>query len=91
MLFESTIASLKPPPQRTFDAIHHAFLRHNSSTNKTYSILADNSKNIYQTNDDLVLLYHSEPQDRLTKFIQDYLPILFKVSLTLFLPSPQKY
>jgi hypothetical protein len=74
------LASIKAPPKRTFEAIHHALFR-TDEENKEYSVLTGSSGNLYDKNKDLVLLKHPEHQDRLTEFMHNYLPVLFTVSL----------
>ncbi|KAF2666786.1 hypothetical protein BT63DRAFT_427199 [Microthyrium microscopicum] len=76
LLFESTMASIKPPPKRTFEAIRHALYRKDDQNNE-YSILTGSSQDMYSSNDDLVLLNHPGEQDRLTQFMHHYLPVLF--------------
>ena len=80
MLFESTLAVLKSPPSRTFDAIHHASKRFNKAAKRWDPVLGGYSATLYSTNDDLVLLKQPEHDDRLTAFVHKYLPVLFVVS-----------
>jgi hypothetical protein len=79
-MFESSLAMLRAPPARTFDAIHHAFTRFNATANRKDPVLAGYSATLYSSNDDLVLLKQPQHEDRLTAFVHSYLPVLFVVS-----------
>jgi hypothetical protein len=79
LLFESTLAVIKPPPKRTFDAIYHASTRFNETENRRDTIFSGCSAELYSTDDDLVLLKQPAYEDRLTLFVQRYLPVIFAV------------
>jgi hypothetical protein len=79
-MFESTLASLGPPPVRTFDAINHAATRYDKTLKQRDSIMIGSSAKLYTTNEDLVVLKRAEFEDRLTSFVQRYLPVFFIVS-----------
>jgi hypothetical protein len=79
LLFESTLAILKPPPSRTFDAIYDKSRLFNETTKQWNPLLGGCSSTLYSTNDDLVLLKQPEHEDRLTAFVHKYLPVLFVV------------
>ena len=90
LLFESTLAILKPPPSRTFDTVHHAFMRENKSEARWDPVLGGHSAELYRKDDDLVVLKQPIYEDRITVFVQKYLSVLFIVgacssSLNLFL------
>lgn len=78
-MFESTLASLGPPPVRTFDAINRAATRYDESLKQREPIMIGTSVKLYSTNEDLVVLKQVEFEDRLTGFVQRYLPVLFMV------------
>ena len=79
LIYESTLASLGPPPARTFDAVHHAATHHDKISKQQESIFDGHSARLYSTNTDLVVLKKPEYEDRLTCFIQRYLHIIFLV------------
>lgn len=79
---ESTLAVLKAPPTRTFDALNNAFLRFNKSANRWDPVLGGHSATLYSTNEDLVLLKQPEQSDRFTEFAERYLAFLFVVRST---------
>ncbi|KAH7074132.1 hypothetical protein FB567DRAFT_190544 [Paraphoma chrysanthemicola] len=77
LMFESSLAMLKAPPRRTFEAINHAFTRFNKTANRRDPVLAGYSSTLYSSNDDLVMLKQPQHEDRLTSFVQSKLPVLF--------------
>lgn len=79
LVLESTLAGLGPPPSRTYDAIHHAAFKRDTQLGNRESILHGYSANIYAENVDLVVLRQPDFEDRLTAWVQKYLPILFMV------------
>jgi len=81
LLFESTLAMLKMPPSRTFDAFQHAFMRYNERENRWDPILSGFSAELYSNNEDLVLLKQPTHEDRLTAFVHQYLAVFFAVSI----------
>ena len=85
LLSESQMAQLGPPPIRTFDAVHHASTRFNKAANHRDLIFGGHSATLYERNDDLVLLKQPAHEDRVTTFVQQYLPVLFLVRTTQFL------
>ena len=78
-MFESTLAILKPPPSRTFEAVHYGAMHFDDANKKWHSVLGGKSAKLYSRNDDLVLLKQPEYEDRLTAFVHRYLPVLFVV------------
>jgi len=76
------MAQLGPPPIRTFDAVHHASTRYNKVADQRESIFGGYSAILYERNDDLVLLKQPAYEDRVTTFVQRYLPVLFLVRTT---------
>lgn len=87
LIYESTLASLGPPPARTFDAVHHAATRYDKKSKQQESIFDGHSARLYNTNTDLVVLKQPEYEDRLTGFVQRYLPIIFVVRDETITPS----
>ena len=85
LLSESRMAQLGPPPIRTFDAVRHASTRFNEAANHRDPIFGGHSATLYKRNDDLVLLKYTAYEDRVTTFVQQYLPVLFLVRTTQFL------
>jgi len=76
------MAQLGPPPIRTFDAVHHASTRFNKVANQRDPIFGGHSATLYEINHDLVLLKQPAHEDRVTTFVQQYLPVLFLVRVT---------
>ncbi|KAF2850414.1 hypothetical protein T440DRAFT_507903 [Plenodomus tracheiphilus IPT5] len=76
LLQEGALATIAPPPLRTFDAMHFAASRSSKDSGRLDSVLGGCSAELYRRNDDLVLLKHPEPQDRLTAFVLGYLSVL---------------
>lgn len=81
LLFESTLAILRPPPPRTFDAIQHAFHRYDDQEDRYDPILGGFSAGFYSQRDKLVLLKQPIHEDRVTAFVQKYLAVLFTVGV----------
>jgi uncharacterized membrane protein YkgB len=79
-MFESSLAMMKAPPKRNFEAIHNAFTRFNKAAKRTDPVLAGHSATLYSTNDELVMLKQPQYEDRLTKMVHKWLPVLFIVS-----------
>jgi hypothetical protein len=79
-MFESSLAMLKAPPKRSFEAIQHAFTRFNKTAGRTDPLLAGHSSTLYSSNDELVMLKQLEYEERLTTLVHRYLPVLFIVS-----------
>ncbi|KAH6629701.1 hypothetical protein C7974DRAFT_395030 [Boeremia exigua] len=75
LLFECTLACVKSPPSRTFEAVFHASTRFNKDSKEHDPILGGSSSKLYSLNDDLVLLKQPEHNDRLTAFVQRFLPV----------------
>jgi hypothetical protein len=79
LLFESTLAVLKPPPLRTFEAVQHAFNRYNDQEKRWDPVLGGFSASLYSQKDTLILLKQPIHEDRVTAFVQKYLAIFFTV------------
>jgi hypothetical protein len=79
IIFESTIASLSSPPQRTLEAFRHEFYRSKSSRDEGFSLLGGQSARLLEDESDLIALRSMPNEDRLTKLIRDHFPVLFKV------------
>ena len=92
MLFESTLAALGPPPNRTFDAINHKMTK-GKGNGEAATALEGCSAGLYSKNDDLVLLKQPLHEDRLTSFVQRYLAVILIVSYIaiLLLESPNSF
>jgi hypothetical protein len=67
----------------------HATTRFNEDSKLNEPILGGYSAALYSQNEDLVMLKQPEHEDRLTAFVQRYLPVFFLVSrhLALFPPA----
>lgn len=74
-MFESTLASLGPPPVRIFDAINHDTTRYDKAPKQREPIMIGSSAKLYTTDEDLVVLKQPEFEDMLTSFVQRYLPV----------------
>ncbi|KAF2622485.1 hypothetical protein BU25DRAFT_443147 [Macroventuria anomochaeta] len=77
LLFESTLATPKAPPVRTFESFMNTSTRPADDTYQRDSIFGGHSAKLYSTNEDLVLLRVFEHSDRLTAFPEDRMPIFF--------------
>ncbi|KAH6851651.1 hypothetical protein B0T12DRAFT_484158 [Alternaria alternata] len=77
LMFESSLAMMKAPPSRNFEAIHNAFTRFNEAEKRTDPVLAGHSATLYSSNDELVMLKQPQYEDRLTKMVHRWLPVLF--------------
>jgi hypothetical protein len=68
------------PSQRTFDAFKVHFFNGEDSDPMRYPILGGHSANLLDDLNDLLTLKIPEHEDRLTRFVQNYLGCLFRVS-----------
>lgn len=79
LLLESKLAELDSPPVRTFDTLYHISTRYNKASKRREPVLGGHSATLYESENDLVLLRQPVYEDRVTMFVQRYLPILFLV------------
>ena len=71
--------SLKPPPSRVLEAFKHVF--HNTNdAGETFPTLGGRSARILDDEDDLMALRSPPEEDRMTRFLRNYFPLLFVVS-----------
>ena len=85
IVLESALISLKPPASRILEAYRNVF--HNvASSGGGYPTLGGRSSEILDNVDDLMSLHKPLEEDRLTKWLRYYLPILFVVSLDCRIP-----
>ncbi|MCJ1236228.1 hypothetical protein MMC14_004206 [Varicellaria rhodocarpa] len=76
IVLESALISLKPPASRILEAYRNVF--HNvASSGGGYPTLGGRSSEILDNVDDLMSLHKPLEEDRLTKWLRYYLPILF--------------
>ena len=80
LLFESTLASVKPPAKRTLEAFRFGFFNGKPGSDKSFPTLGGSGAALYDNREDLLALRMPESDDRLTNFARDHLGCLFPVS-----------
>lgn len=81
LIFESTLARLPEPNNKTLKAFRRRFFNGGSKDDHAFPILGGHSSHLLDDADDLVALKVEEEQDRLTVFVQNHLAFLFQVGL----------
>ena len=87
LLFESTLASLRPPDRKTLKAFRVEFF-HGRTPELEFPTLGGKASSIYDDADDLIALHDSTELDRLTVFVRDHFGYLFPVGT--FIPSTRR-
>lgn len=84
IFFESNLLALDGPSSRTLAAFRNEFNNVKASGSKRdYPTLGGRSRKVYDDSDDLIVLAPQQEEDRLTKFLRQYLAILFTVGFTI--------
>ena len=79
---ETTMLSIRPPRERTLQAFRNVFNNIKYNGDQGYPMLGGRSAHILDDPDDLVALYQSQEEDRLTSFLRYMFPVFFIVSST---------
>ena len=75
---ESAILSLRRPSRQAHDAFLRRFWNEKNGQ-RTIPTLDGNSESLYEERNDLLALKRAESEDRLTQWLRNYAPGLFKV------------
>lgn len=85
IIFESTLAKIPTPDRKILKAFQINFFHGKPEESKDWLMLGGYSSSLYEDPDDLLVLHATEPPDRLTVFVQDYLGFFFRVRIINYL------